>query len=127
MNSGDILRYIMMVLGVYLLGVSVLSLAKRKMTEPFCLAWGFFSFLMIIGGLLLRPTGLSSYISDTGLVIILLLGGLGLLAAYFISRQMSDLARKNQELTMQISLLNQENERILAVLEGLTGKLKIEL
>ena len=122
MNSGDILRYIMM-----LLGVSVLSLAKRKMTEPFCLAWGFFSFLMIIGGLLLRPTGLSSYISDTGLVIILLLGGLGLLAAYFISRQMSDLARKNQELTMQISLLNQENERILAVLEGLTGKLKIEL
>ena len=82
---------------------------------------------MILGGILLRPTGLSSYISDTGLVLILLLGGLGLMAAYFISRQMSDLARKNQELTMQISLLNQENERVLAVLEGLTGKLKMDL
>lgn len=127
MNSGDILRYVMMLVGVYLLGVAVMSLAKRKMTEPFCLAWGFFSFLLIVGGILLRPTGLSSYISDTGLILILLLGGLGLMAAYFISRQMSDLARKNQELTMQISLLNQENERILAVLEGLTGKMKMDL
>lgn len=127
MNSGDILRYVMVIAGVYLLGMSVISLAKRKMTEPFCLAWGFFSFLLILGGFLLRPTGLSRYISTMGLILALLIGGLVILAAYFLSRQVSDLARKNQELTMQISLLNQENERVLAVLENLTGKLKIDL
>ena len=35
MNSGDILRYVMIIVGVYLLWVAILSLAKRKMTEPF--------------------------------------------------------------------------------------------
>lgn len=50
MNSGDVLRYVMILAGVYLLGLSVMSLAKRKMTEPFCLAWVFFSGLMILGG-----------------------------------------------------------------------------
>ena len=34
----------------------------------------------------------------------------------------SPLLMKNQELAMQVSLLNQENERIIKELERLTGK-----
>ncbi len=127
MNSGEILRCVMIIAGIYLMGVTVIALAKRKLTEPFCLAWGFFSLLLILGGILLRPTGLSQYISTTGLIIVLLVGLVFILALYFVSRQISDLARKNQELTMQISLLNQENERVLSVLENLTGRLKMDL
>lgn len=127
MNSGDVLRYVMIIAGILLMSVTVVSLAKRKMTEPFCLAWGFFSVLILLGGILLRPTGLSNYISTTGLILVILIGALLIAALYFVSRQISDLARKNQELTMQVSLLNQENERVLAVLESLTGRLKVDL
>lgn len=44
-----------------------------------------------------------------------------------ISEYVSVLSRKNQELAMQVSLLNQENERILTELQQLTGKNKTEL
>ena len=44
-----------------------------------------------------------------------------------ISEYVSILSRKNQELAMQVSLLNQENERILTELQQLTGKNKTEL
>lgn len=38
---------------------------------------------------------------------------------WFISTQLSILMRKNQELAMQISLLNQDSERMLKKLEEL--------
>ena len=43
---------------------------------------------------------------------------------WFISTQVSLLMRKNQELAMQISLLNQDNETILKQLEELQEKLE---
>lgn len=116
MNSGDILRYIMILFGIVIFAVTTMSLSKRRMTEPFCLAWGFFSLLLVLGGILLRPSGISSYISDVGLILILLIGGLIIVAAYWLSRQVSTQIRRNQELTMQVSLLNEE-----------MGRLKMEL
>ena len=50
MASGDILRLFVIVAGAYMLVKAVLSLAKRKMTEPFCLAWALLSTLMIFSG-----------------------------------------------------------------------------
>ena len=50
-----------------------------------------------------------------------------LLFLFKISEYVSVLSRKNQELAMQVSLLNQENERILTELQQLTGKNKTEL
>jgi hypothetical protein len=41
---------------------------------------------------------------------------------YQMTIQISSLLMKNQELAMQVSLLNQENERIIKELERLTGK-----
>ena len=86
---GDILRIFVIVAGAYMFLKAILSLAKIKMTEPFCLAWA----LLVISGLL---------------------WGL-----WFISSQVSILKRRNQELAMQISLLNRDCEKILKELEEL--------
>lgn len=95
MASGDILRLFVIVSGAYMLVKAVLSLAKRKMTEPFCLAWVLLSALMILSGVLLNPSQLDRYIST----------------------QVSLLKRRNQEMAMQISLLNNDCEKILKELE----------
>ena len=114
MASGDILRLFVIVAGAYMLVKAVLSLAKRKMTEPFCLAWALLSTLMI-----LNPSQLDRYISTRGLVLIIIVVSGILWGLWFISTQVSILKRRNQEMAMQISLLNNDCEKILKELEKL--------
>lgn len=113
LNAGDILRIILVVTGIVMLFITIGSLAKRKMNESFCLAWGIVSLAIILAGILLRPVHWSDYISNTGLVLLFIIFYGILYAAYFVSLKISELTRKNQELAIQVSLLNQENERIL--------------
>lgn len=56
------------------------------------------------------------------LAVLLLTGFLVVWGMYQMTIQISSLLMKNQELAMQVSLLNQENERIIKELERLTGK-----
>lgn len=107
------------VLGIYLLVITILSLAKRRMTEQFCLLWGFLAVVMIVFGVTVNPSELYRYISKEGLMIVMLGILLIVYAAWFLSTQVSILMRKNQELAMQISLLNQENEQILQTLHDM--------
>ena len=107
MEVGDILRLFVIVSGVFMVVRAILSLAKRKMTEPFCLSWVFLSALMILSGALLNPSQMKRYVSTRGLILTI------------ISTQVSILKRKNQELAMQVSLLNNDCEKILRELEKL--------
>lgn len=43
MTLGDLLTIFLIMMGICLLVMAILSLAKRKMTEPFCLAWAIVS------------------------------------------------------------------------------------
>lgn len=122
MEAGVMLRIIMIVAGFALLGLSLSSLAKRRMTEPFCLTWGLISVLIILAGILLRLAEWNKYISPTGMLLVLLLGFCLVYGAYFISARVSELMRKNQELAIQVSLLTQENEEIWKQLEKLSGE-----
>lgn len=119
MASGDLLTIFLIVMGIYFLFMAILSLAKRKMTEPFCLAWAVVAVLIIICGILIDPSELDRYISLRVLVVILLITAGVVWTLWFISTQVSILRRKNQELAMQISLLNQDSEKILKRLEEL--------
>ena len=119
MEVGDILRLFVIVSGVFMVVRAILSLAKRKMTEPFCLAWAVLSALMIFSGILLNPSQLDGYISTRGLILIIIIVSGILWGLWFISTQVSILKRKNQELAMQISLLNNDCEKILRELEKL--------
>ena len=117
MDIGNLLKAFIIILGVVLLMKAVFSLAKRKMTEPFCLAWALLSTLMIFSGVLLNPSQLDRYISTRGLVLIIIVVSGILWGLWFISTQVSLLKRRNQEMAMQISLLNNDCEKILKELE----------
>lgn len=121
MSAGDVLRLILVLSGVWMLLVTIGSLAKRKMSENFVLVWFVLSVIVILAGCLLRPSGWNQYISYTGLVLILLIFFCIVYGAYYFSLRISELMRKNQELAIQVSLLNQENERILKRISEQTG------
>ena len=116
MEVGDILRLFVIVSGVFMVVRAILSLAKRKMTEPFCLAWVFLFALMILSGALLNPSQMKRYVSTRGLILTIIIVSGVLWGLWFISTQVSILKRKNQELAMQISLLNNDHQR--------TGKIR---
>ena len=46
---------------------------------------------------------------------------------FIITKEIAELKRRNKELAMHVSLLNQENERILARLEKMTGVNKSDI
>lgn len=126
-DPGNILRIVLFLIGISLLIITVVSLAKRKMNESFCLAWGIVSVAIILAGCLLRPSGWTRFMSVTGLVLVLVIIFSAIYAVLFVSLKISELMRKNTELAIQVSLLNQENERILDRLSELTGVEKREL
>ena len=119
MEVGDILRLFVIVSGVFMVVRAILSLAKRKMTEPFCLEWVFLSALMILSGALLNPSQMKRYVSTRGLILTIIIVSGVLWGLWFISTQVSILKRKNRELAMQVSLLNNDYEKIIKELEKL--------
>ena len=122
MSVGDGLRIFMIVVGLIIVGATVISLARRHMTESFCIAWGAIAVMIICAGIILQPSQWSKYISWGGLLLILF-GVVVLLAgAFFFSVRISRLTRQVRELAIQISLLNQENAMILRELYGDSGE-----
>lgn len=123
MTLGDLLTIFLIVMGIFLLVMAILSLAKRKMTKPFCLAWAIVSVLLVICGILIKPSELERYISLRILILVFLITIGAAWTLWFISTQLSILMRKNQELAMQISLLNQDSERMMKKLEELEKRI----
>lgn len=123
MEPGMILQIIMIVVGIFLLGAVVSSLARRKMTESFCLAWGLVAIIIILAGILLRPAEWNRYISGMGMVLLLMIGFCIVYGAYFMSTKVSELMRKNMELSIQVSLLKHEKEEFSKQLKELAEKI----
>lgn len=113
LSSELIIKLVLIITGIVMLLIAIGSLAKRRMNESFCLAWFVVSVAVITAGIVVHPANWAEYISPAGLILIFVILCGALYAAYFVSRWISELARKNQELAIQVSLLNQENERIL--------------
>lgn len=122
MEPGSMLRIIMIATGVFLFGVTLFSLAKRRMTEPFCMTWGLISLIIILAGILLRPDEWNRYISTKGMLLVVLIGFCVVYGIYFMSARVSELMRRNQELAMQVSLLNYEVEKLQKRVEEICAK-----
>lgn len=127
MSAGNWLRLFLVLMGGFLLWMTLVSLAKRKFTDQFCMLWGLISGCLVLGGILVNPTQISRYISDAGLLLVLIIACGVLYLAWCFSREISALTRKNQELAMQLSLLNQEHAQTQRLLEELTQKSGDEL
>ena len=123
MEPGVVLRVIMILTGICLLFITLSSLAKRRMTEPFVLTWGLISVIIVLAGILLRPTEWNRYISGTGMLLVGMISFCVIVGTYFISARVSELMRKNMELAMQVSLMKQEGEEMKARLAELSEAL----
>lgn len=123
MDIGNVLKLFMIILGVFILFKTVVSLAKRQMTEQFCLVWAALSVLFVVCGFLLKPTNLEKHISLCGFIFALLIVIILVSGAWFISIQVSSLIRKNQELAMQTLLLNHDSEYLIFEIKNLKRQL----
>ena len=123
MDAGLILQIIMIAAGVLIVCVTLLSLANNRMTEPFVLIWGLFALVLILAGILLRPSGWDEYVSPAGLILIILMMTCAIHVIYFITCRVSDLMRKTNELAIQVSLLSQEKEALQNEILDLQNKL----
>ena len=107
------MRLFMVAAGLVILSMTIVSLAKKHLTEAFCIVWGIVAAMLICAGIILRPTQWKIYISWNGLLLVLFGAVLVLAAAFLFSVRISVLTRQVKELAIQVSLLNQENEMIL--------------
>lgn len=105
---GLVVQILLVAAGVIVLVIDVALLAKRKLSEPISVTWGFAAIIFILAGIFLRPNGWINYISPAGLIMLSILGVLALVGLFMASSRMSELIRKNTEMAMNISLLNQE-------------------
>lgn len=105
---GLVVQILLVAAGFIILVIDVALLAKRKLSEPISITWGFAAIIFILAGIFLRPNGWINYISPAGLIMLSILGVLALVGLFLASSRMSELIRKNTEMAMNISLLNQE-------------------
>lgn len=108
MDYGLFLQIVLIVAGVIILITDVLLLAKRKLAESISIVWGFGALIFIVAGIVLHPSGWINYMSKAGMALMILLGFCVLYGLFYASIRISEIIRKQAEMAMDISLLNQE-------------------
>lgn len=122
MNVILILRIFLTAAGVLFLLGDINAYVRQKLTDTIGLLWAFVSVALILTGVVSVPGARE----EEYLVVLLLAVCLLLLILLFkLSKVVSVLSMKNQELAMQVSLLNQENERILHRLQKTDGRKRL--
>ena len=88
--------------------VDVVLLAKRKLAETISVTWGFVGIIFIVAGIVLRPNGWIQYMSPAGMILLCVVGLCVLYGLFLASMHISEILKKQVEMAMNISLLNQE-------------------
>lgn len=117
-------KNVIILFGILLLCMDFWSLICKKFTELMGIGWGIFSILIIVSGAISGFSDWGSFREQREYLMFFLFFAAIVIGFFFVCRMLSQLTMKNQELAMQVSLLNQENESILKELELLTGKSK---
>ena len=100
----------MVATGIVFLLWDFYSYARQKLNESMGLIWPFVSIALIVTG---AVPALSGGVSEWLLICLFIICLLLLFLLFKVTKAVSVLTMKNQELAMQVSLLNQENEKIL--------------
>ena len=108
MDYGLFLQIILIIAGVLIFILDIVLLAKRRLSEPVSITWGFVSIMFVIGGIVLRPNGWIKYMSPAGMILLILVGLCLFYGLLLASIHISETMRKQSEMAMNISLLNQE-------------------
>lgn len=127
MSTAEIVKFSVILVGIGIMAITFVLHAEKKLTVNLAVTWELLGIAAILSGAVPKFSGWSSRLSLGSLVVLLITAFLVLWGVYQMTIQISSLIMKNQELAIQVSLLNQENERILQELEKLTGKSTREL
>lgn len=127
MSTATIVKFCVILVGIGIMAITFVLHAEKKLTVNLAVTWELLGIAAILSGAVPKFSGWSSRLSFGSLVVLLITAFLVLWGVYQMTIQISSLIMKNQELAIQVSLLNQENERILQKLENLTGKSTREL
>lgn len=127
MSTATIVKFCVILVGIGIMAITFVLHAEKKLTVNLAVTWELLGIAAILSGAVPKFSGWSSRLSLGSLVVLLITAFLVLWGVYQMTIQISSLIMKNQELAIQVSLLNQENERILQELENLTGKSTREL
>lgn len=103
-------------------GTYILLACSKKLTVNLAVAWEGIGIGLVLVGAIPVLSSWCYLIGEGTVVAMFLVGAVAVWSGYELSVQISSLSLKTQELAMQVSLLNQENERMLKALSELTGK-----
>ena len=109
-----ILKMMLIVFGIFLLILDLFMYARQKLTDA----------TFLVSGIAVS-TDAATYLWNGAKSVVLFAFAVFVVIILFlfkISMAVSVVVVKNQELAMQVSLLNQENERILQELKGLVDE-----
>lgn len=106
-------RIVFALSGVFLLVESFVSLVKKRLSEGFSLAWALGALIIFLMGVVPGFSSWTTRLSLQTMILFLALVVFLLSAMFWGSRKISELFMETHELAMQVSLLNQENEKIM--------------
>ncbi|MCM1568698.1 MAG: hypothetical protein NC081_04540 [Roseburia sp.] len=99
----------MIVLAIALFVLDFCAYARKRMNESFGMIWMWIALVFLILGVVLLAVPKLQTVWAAGIIYGLIL----IFLIFKVTKVISVLVMKTQELAMQVSLLNQENERIL--------------
>lgn len=113
-------RILFIIAGILLLLLSFVSLVKKHLTEGFSLGWALGALFILLMGIVPGLSSWTAMVSLKNMMLFLALVVFVLGFVFWICRKISQLMMETHELAMQVSLLNQENEKIMSRLQELT-------
>lgn len=118
-----ILKMMLIVFGIFLLILDLFMYARQKLTDGIGLGWAIVSATFLVSGIAVS-TDAATYLWNGAKSVVLFAFAVFVVIILFYLNQYGSVCcgGKNQELAMQVSLLNQENERILQELKGLVDE-----
>lgn len=119
-----ILKVLMIDFGIFLLIMDLFMYARQKLTDGIGLGWAIVSLALLVAGTVVSLDDVCYLWSGAKNIVLLMFAVFAVIILFLfkISMAVSVVVVKNQELAMQVSLLNQENERILQELKGLVDE-----
>lgn len=115
--NGSILRIGIAVVGVVLIIISFWKHSVKKLAVNYAVIWALLGILMVLLGTIPVFSGWTELISPELGLMGFCVGVLILFTEVQSSLTISQLTFKNRELAMHVSLLNEENERIMAEID----------
>lgn len=108
------------IIGGFILLISTFrKFVARKLTEELAICWSALAILFIVSGCFRKCFCWSKEMHLMNAIVILCISYLLLFIIFYTNVLLSGLIRKNQELAIMVSLLNQENESMIQQMKEL--------